>query len=53
MISSMLKEVTAGYDLCRQADENVYHNTKALLELYNKVLWRINRSLTEIVFLIT
>ncbi|VDN47253.1 conserved protein of unknown function [Petrocella atlantisensis] len=47
MINSMLREVTAGYDLCSQADEHVYHNTKALLELYSKVLWRINSSLKE------
>lgn len=38
MINNMLREVTAGYDLHTQADEQVYHNTKALLELYSKVL---------------
>ncbi|MDA3845974.1 MAG: hypothetical protein PF505_05415 [Vallitaleaceae bacterium] len=47
MINSMLREVTAGYDLCSQADEHIYHNTKALLELYSKVLWRISSSLKE------
>lgn len=43
----MLREVTAGYDLHSQADEQVYHNTMALLELYSKVLWRINNSIQE------
>ncbi len=47
MMNNMLKEVTAEYDLQRQADEHVYHNTKALLALYSKVLWRINNSLKE------
>lgn len=47
MINNMLREVTASYDLCSQADEHVYHNTKALLELYSKVLWRIKVSLEE------
>lgn len=47
MINSMLREVTASYDLHSQADEHVYHNTLALLELYSKVLWRINSSLKE------
>ncbi len=27
---------------------NIYHNTKLLLKLYNKVLWRINNSFEEI-----
>ena len=27
---------------------NIYHNTKLLLKLYNKVLWRINNSFKEI-----
>jgi hypothetical protein len=47
MINNKLREVTASYDLYSQADEHVYHNTKALLELYSKVLWRIKVSLEE------
>jgi len=47
MINDKIKEVTNRYDLCSQANEHVYHNTKALLELYGKVLWRINSSLKE------
>lgn len=46
-ISNIIREVTAGYNLESQADENMYHNTKALLELYSKVLWRIRNSLKE------
>lgn len=47
-LKNMLKEVTAGYDLKEQANENIYHNTKSLLELYPKVLWRVKRSLCEL-----
>jgi hypothetical protein len=44
----MLREVTAGYDLKEQVNENIYHNTKSLLELYPKVLWRVKQSLSEL-----
>ncbi len=47
IINTMLREVTAGYNLKEQANESIYHNTKSLLELYSKVLWRINSSLKE------
>lgn len=32
----------------RKVIPNIYHNTKLLLQLYNKVLWRINNSIQEI-----
>lgn len=32
----------------RKVSPNIYHNTKLLLQLYNKVLWRINNSIQEI-----
>ncbi len=47
MINSMLREVTTGYDVKSQLGENIFHNTKELLELYSKVLWRVKSSLKE------
>jgi hypothetical protein len=44
----MLREVTVGYDLKERIDDSIYHNTRTLLELYPKVLWRVNRSLEEL-----
>ncbi|EQB89776.1 hypothetical protein J2Z44_003026 [Clostridium punense] len=32
----------------RKVSPNIYHNTKLLLQLYSKVLWRINNSIQEI-----
>jgi hypothetical protein len=47
-MKNIIREVAVGYDLEQQVSDNLYHNTRALLELYNKVLWRINSSLDEL-----
>ena len=39
--------INAGIDNIKdnkKVSPNIYHNTKLLLKLYNKVLWRINNS---------
>lgn len=43
--------INAGIDNLKdnkKVSPNIYHNTKLLLKLYNKVLWRINNSFEEI-----
>ncbi|MDA3847284.1 MAG: hypothetical protein PF505_12205 [Vallitaleaceae bacterium] len=46
-INDMLREASAGYNVENQSNENIYHNTLALLRLYSKVLWRVTHSINE------
>lgn len=42
-----VKSVSKELDLKCYTGKNIYHNTKLLLQLYSKVLWRIEHSLKE------
>ncbi len=42
---NLLNELQSNYSFTNQNESNVYHNTKLLLSLYSKVLWRIEESL--------
>jgi len=43
-----IREVVAHIDIVDAVDTDVYHNTELLLKLYRKVLFRVNRKLSQL-----
>lgn len=43
-----IREVVSQIDIVDAVDSDVYHNTELLLKLYRKVLFRVNRKLTQV-----
>lgn len=45
--SKSIKELGQIYNFENQGNNKVYHNTKLLLKLYSKVMWRMSNSIME------
>lgn len=42
-----LEKLSQMYNLKNQGNDRVYHNTKLLLQLYSKVMWRMSNAIME------
>lgn len=42
-----LEKLSQMYNLKNQGNDRVYHNTRLLLQLYSKVMWRMSNSIME------
>ena len=48
MATLFINELQSAYTVNKSGNEIVYHNTRLLLDLYSKVLWRVKESLDDL-----
>jgi hypothetical protein len=48
MATAFINELQSAYSISKKGNDTVYHNTKLLLDLYSKVLWRVEQSLDDL-----
>ena len=48
MATVFINELQSAYTVNKCGNEMVYHNTRLLLDLYSKVLWRVKESLDDL-----
>jgi len=48
MATVFINELQSAYSISKTGNIKVYHNTRLLLDLYSKVLWRVEQSLNDL-----
>ncbi len=48
MPTAFINELQSAYTISKTGNDKVYHNTRLLLDLYSKVLWRVEQSLDDL-----